>query len=68
MATLRCWVCGRTLRGMYATKVRGKRVCNNFGLAQFLMENGLSETQVKMNLDAAVKQLKKNKNLSKQLN
>ena len=29
MATIRCWVCGRPLKGMYATKARGKRVCNN---------------------------------------
>lgn len=29
MATIRCWACGRPLKGMYATKANGKRVCNN---------------------------------------
>lgn len=34
-----------------------------FALAQFLMDSGLTEVQVKLNLDAAIRQYKRNKRL-----
>ena len=39
-----------------------------FALAQFLMDRGLSEVQVRLNLDAAIRQYKKNKRLEKAKN
>lgn len=39
-----------------------------FALPQFLIEQGMTEVQVKMNLDAAIKQLKKNKRLKMAIN
>lgn len=34
-----------------------------FALAQFLMDSGLTEVQVRLNLDAAIRQYKRNKRL-----
>ena len=34
-----------------------------FALAQFLMNSGLTEVQVRLNLDAAIRQYKRNKRL-----
>ena len=34
-----------------------------FALAQFLIESGLTEVQVRLNLDAAIRQYKRNKRL-----
>lgn len=34
-----------------------------FALSQFLIESGLSEVQVRLNLDAAIRQYKRNKRL-----
>jgi hypothetical protein len=39
-----------------------------FALAQFLVDSGLTEVQVKLNLDAAIRQYKKNKRLEKAKN
>lgn len=39
-----------------------------FALAQFLIESGLSEVQVRLNLDAAIRQYKRNKRLEKAKN
>jgi hypothetical protein len=39
-----------------------------FALSQFLIESGLSEVQVRLNLDAAIRQYKKNKRLEKEKN
>lgn len=39
-----------------------------FALSQFLIESGLSEVQVRLNLDAAIRQYKKNKRLEKAKN
>jgi hypothetical protein len=39
-----------------------------FALAQFLIESGLSEVQVRLNLDAAIRQYKKNKRIEKAKN
>lgn len=39
-----------------------------FTLSQFLIESGLSEVQVRLNLDAAIRQYKKNKRLEKAKN
>ena len=39
-----------------------------FALSQFLIESGLSEVQVRLNLDAAIRQYKRNKRLEKAKN
>lgn len=39
-----------------------------FALSQFLIESGLSEVQVRLNLDAAIRQYKRNKRLEKEKN
>lgn len=39
-----------------------------FVLAQFLIESGLTEVQVRLNLDAAIRQYKRNKRLEKAKN
>jgi hypothetical protein len=39
-----------------------------FALSQFLIESGLSEVQVRLNLDAAIMQYKKNKRIEKDKN
>lgn len=39
-----------------------------FALSQFLIERGISEVQVRLNLDAAIRQYKKNKRLEKEKN
>ncbi len=39
-----------------------------FALSQFLIESGLSEGQVRLNLDAAIRQYKKNKRIEKAKN